>query len=256
MSGEGDLDSTEGHSQPIGGTLPLTDQSPPDRVSTEGDPQKELPPPSPSEAEGSTSTDTPTKDTPDSPPDLRDNSDKRVQNLVKAREETVTTPPPEESEQTVATPPSDNADAEGVVTADPSVPKDDSPTDFHFKDHPEAPLHAEDGSVGPPANKTQCVPPDDPFSRFWSGQTANTSDTNKRKHRWLTRKPECRHSINTEKLERQVPRPHRPKLYSRYPDASSVSFEYVEFVLQHIVQQWLREQHEEKLECEKRESEA
>ena len=38
LSGEGDLDSTEGHSHPIGGTLPLTDQGPPDSVSIEGDP--------------------------------------------------------------------------------------------------------------------------------------------------------------------------------------------------------------------------
>ena len=59
--------------------------------------------------------------------------------------------------------------------------------------------------------------------------------------RWLTRKPERRHSIDTAELERQVPRPHRAKFYSRYPDANSVSFEYVEFILQHIVQQWLRE---------------
>ena len=56
---EGDLDSTEGHSQPIVGTLPLTDQNPPDSISTEGDPQEKHPPPSPSEAEGLTSTDTP-----------------------------------------------------------------------------------------------------------------------------------------------------------------------------------------------------
>ena len=59
LSGEGDLDSAEGHSQPIGGTLPLTDQGLPDRVSTEGDPQEEHPPPGPSGAEGPTSIDTP-----------------------------------------------------------------------------------------------------------------------------------------------------------------------------------------------------
>ena len=59
LSGEGDLDSAEGHSQPIVGTLPLTDQNPPDRVSTEGDPQEKHLPLSPSEAEGPTSTDTP-----------------------------------------------------------------------------------------------------------------------------------------------------------------------------------------------------
>ena len=104
-----------------------------------------------------------------------------------------------------------------------------------MKDQPEAPLGAEDGSVIPPVDRTQCVPPDNPFSRFWSGQTADTSDRNKRRHRWLTRKPESRHSIDTAELERQIPRPHRPKFYIRYPEAKSVSFEYVEFILQHIV---------------------
>ena len=91
LSGEGDLDSAEGHSQPIGGTLSLIDQGPPDSVSTEGDPQEKHLPPSPSEAEGPTSTDTSPKNTTDSPPGLGDNSEERVQNLVKAREETVTT---------------------------------------------------------------------------------------------------------------------------------------------------------------------
>ena len=83
LSGEGDLHSTEGHSQPVGGTLPLTDQSnqsPPDSVSTEGDPQEKHLPPSPSEAEGPTSTDTPSRNTSDNPPGPGDN-------LVKARED-------------------------------------------------------------------------------------------------------------------------------------------------------------------------
>ena len=47
----------------------------------------------------------------------------------------------------------------------------------------------------------------------------------------------------------------RPKFYSKYPDAKDVSFEYVGFILQHLVQQWHREQEEENLKCERRESE-
>ena len=76
----------------------------------------------------------------------------------------MTTSPPEESKQTVATLPSDNIDAKGVVAADPSIPrepsphKEKSPTDYPLKDYPEAPLGAEDGSVVPLANRTQCVP--------------------------------------------------------------------------------------------------
>ena len=102
----------------------------------------------------------------------------------------MTTSPPKESEQTVATPPSDNTSTKGV-SEDPSVPKEpnlykeESPSEYPFEDHPKAPLGTGDGSVIPPVDKTQCVPPDDPFSRFWSGQTADTSDKNKRRPRWL-----------------------------------------------------------------------
>ena len=116
----------------------------------------------------------------------------------------MTTPPPEESEHIVTTPPSHH--------------REDSPTNYPPKDHPEAPLGIEGGLVVPPTNKTQHVPPDDPFSRFWSGKTVDTSNKNKGRHRWLTRKPEHRHSIDTAELERQVPRPYRPKFYSRYPN--------------------------------------
>ena len=153
MSGEGDLDSNEGHSQPIGGTLPLTDQGPPDSVFIEGDPQERHLLPGHSEAERPTSTDAPPGNTLDSSPDLGDDFEKRVQNLVKAREEAVTTPPPKESEQTIATPPSDNTSTEGALK-DPSVPKEpilhkeESPSEYPSEDHPEAPC-VEDGSVIP-----------------------------------------------------------------------------------------------------------
>ena len=139
LSGKGDLDSTEGHSQPIVGTLPLTDQSPPDSVSTEEEPQENYLPSGPSETEGPTSKDTSPRNTSDSPPDLGDNFEKRVQNLVKAREETVTTPSPKESEQTVATPPSDNTSTEGASedASDPKEPtlhKKESPPEYPFED--------------------------------------------------------------------------------------------------------------------------
>ena len=103
---------------------------------------------------------------------------------MKARKETVTTSPPEESEHVVTTPPFHH--------------REDSSADYPPKDQPEAPLSFEDSSVIPPVDRIQCVPPEDPFSRFWSGQTANTSDKNKRRHRWLIRKPERRHSVDLE----------------------------------------------------------
>ena len=87
---------------------------------------------------------------------------------MKAREETVTTPRPKELEQTVATLPS--------VLKEPTLHEKESPSEYPFEDHPETPLGAEDGSVVPPTNKSQCLPPEDPFSRSWLGHTADTSD--------------------------------------------------------------------------------
>ena len=114
---------------------------------------------------------------------------------MKATKETVTTPPPEESVH--------------VVTTPPFHPREDSPAAYPPKDQPEAPLGSEDGSVIPPVDRTQCVPPDNPFSRFWSGQTADTSDKHKRRHRWLIRKSERRLSVDLEELDKQDPRPDR-----------------------------------------------
>ena len=124
LSGEGDLDSTKGHSQLLAGTLPLTDKDLPEI------PQENLLPSSPSGAEGPTFTPS------------EDNSD----NLSGPRDkETVTTPPSKESKH--------------VVTTPPFHLREDSPADYPSKDQPEAPLDSEDGSVVPPTNKSQSVPP-------------------------------------------------------------------------------------------------
>ena len=56
-------------------------------------------------------------------------------------------------------------------------------------------------------------------------------------------------------LRRTRPLSPRPKFYSKCLNAEGVSLEYAGFILQHIVQQRLREHEEEDLECEKRESE-
>ena len=186
MLGEGDLDSTEAHSQLLVGTLPLTDKGPPEST------QKEHLPPGPSGAEEPISN--PSKKISDNPPGLGDNFEKKVQNFGKARK-TVTTRPPEESEHVVTTPFHHR--------------REDSSADYPPKDQPEAPIGSEDGSVIPPIDRTQRVPPDDPFSRFWSGQTDDTSDMNKRRHRWLIRKPERRHSVDLDELDKQDPRPYR-----------------------------------------------
>ena len=221
LLGEGDLDSTEGHSQLSVGILPLTDKDPPEK------PQEKDPHPGSSEIEGPNPTSS--KDTSNNPPSPRD-------------KETVTTPPPKDLEHVVGNPPSPH--------------RKDSPTEYPPTGNPKAPLDSEEGLGIPPAKKSQSVPPDDPFSRFWSGQTADTSDKNKKRYRWLDRKPERRYSVKLEALDEQDHRPFRyvlrrersllprPKFYSKCPDAEGVSLEYVGFILQHIVWQRLREQGE------------
>ena len=153
----------------------------------------------------------------------------------------MTTPPPEELEHVVGTPPSPH--------------RKDSPTEYPPKENPKAPLDSEEGLGIPPTEKSQRIPPDNPFSRFWSGQTADTSDKNRKRHRWLVRRPERRHSVVDEQdhrpyryvLRRTRPLFPRPKFYSKCPNAEGVLLEYAGFILQHIVQQRLREQEEENL---------
>ena len=164
----------------------------------------------------------------------------------------------------MTTPPSQ--ELEHVVDTPPSPQRKDSPSGYPPQYHPEAPLDAEEGLDIPHSKISQSVPSDDAFSRFWSGQTADTSGKSKMRHRWLTRKPERRHSVELEALDEQDHRPYRyvlrrtrplfprPKFHSKCPNVEGVSFEYVEFILQHIVRQRLREKEEEKLEYEKRES--
>ena len=83
----------------------------------------------------------------------------------------------------------------------------------------------------------------------------------------MTRKPKRRHSVELEILDGQDKRPYkyvlegkrnllpRPRFYSGCSDASSISPEYAEFILRHIVQQRHQELEQEKVEREKRESE-
>ena len=101
MSGEGDLDSIKGHSQPSVGTLPLTDKNSFDSVSTEKfSPQEKQPSQRHSET---TSIDPLLKQ---NPSNLGVDFEKGVQNLLKARQETVTIPHSEQLEQIKTTPPS------------------------------------------------------------------------------------------------------------------------------------------------------
>ena len=179
MSGEGDLDPTEGHSQLSVGTLPLTDKDPP--KNPEG------------------------KDPPQDPP---------------------------------------------------KDPEDKSPP----QDQPETPIDPGEHLLKPPSKRSQKDPIADPFSRFWSGETTDVTDKDKKRHRWLTRKPKRRHSDGLGIIDGQNGRPYkyvlegerdllpRPRFYSRCLDANNVSLEYVGFILRYLVQQRNQELDQEKLE--------
>ena len=162
MSGEGDLDSTEGHSQLLVGTLPLTGKDPPESPEDRGPPPN---PPIEGLASGSSENNT---------SDL--SMDKKSD----------TTPPTEKSKQVV-----------------------DSPSEYPPQDQPETPIDSEESLEEPSSKRFQKVPTDDPFSRFWSGGTADTSDKDKKRHRWLNRKPKRRHSVELETLDEQDKRPYK-----------------------------------------------
>ena len=194
MSGEGDLDPTEGHSQLSVGTLPLTDKDPPKNLENKSPPQE----------------------------------------------------------------PSVEEPTSGSLEKDKKHPP---------KEHLETHIDPEGHPAKPPSKRPQKDPVVDPFSRFWSGETADVTDKNKKRHRWLTRKPKRRHSDGLGILDGQNEIPYkyvlegerdslpRPRFYSRCLDASSVSLEYVDFILRHLVQQRNQELELEKLEKEKEESE-
>ena len=152
MSGGEDLDSTEGHSQLLVGTLPLTDKDPPESPEDKGPP-----PNSPVEGPTSGSSENNTSDI----------SREKLKQVV------------------------------------------DSPSEYPPQDQPETPIDSEEGLEEPSSRRSQKVPTDDPFSRFWSGETADTSDKDKKRHRWLNRKPERRHSVELEALDEQDQRPYK-----------------------------------------------
>ena len=209
LSGEGDLDPTEGHSQLPVGTLPLTDRDPPENPADKSPLQNP-----PVEGLSSSSSENNTRD-------------KKSGNI----------PPTEKSKQVV-----------------------DSPSEQPPQDQPETPIDPGEDLEEPSSKRSQKVSIDDPFSRFWSGETADALDKEKRRHRWLTRKPKRRHSVEFDILDGQDKRPYkyvlegerdllpRPRFYSRCPDACSISPEYAEFILRHIVQQRHQELEQEKVE--------
>ena len=79
----------------------------------------------------------------------------------------------------------------------------DSPSEYPPQDQPETPIDPGENLEKPSSKRSQKVPIADPFSRFWSGETADASDKDKKRYRWLTRKPKRRHSVELEILDGQ-----------------------------------------------------
>ena len=127
--------------------------------------------------------------------------------------------------------------------------REDSPSEYPPQDQPETPLDSEEGLEKSPSLISKSTSQEDPFPRFWSGKMADTSDKSKKRHRWLNRKPERRHSVDTEALDEQDHRPFkyvlkrersllpRPGFHSKCPDAKGIFLEYADFILRYIVQQ-------------------
>ena len=199
LSGEGDLDSAEGHSQPSVGTLPLTEKGPPEK------PEDRDPPPS--------------------------SSVKGLDTEAHDKDESITPSSSGSSDKTEETP---------TFPIGTRISTEYSPRDTSLKD---------------------------PFSSFWSGNLGDVSDQSGRRHRWLIRKPNRRHSLELEVSSEKDPRPYkyvlegdrpllpRQRFYSSHLDAKDITFQQATFTLGYIVQQRLQEKHLEELEKEKRESE-
>ena len=79
----------------------------------------------------------------------------------------------------------------------------DSPSEYPPQDQPETPIDLGENLEKPSSKRSQKVPVADPFSRFWSGETADASDKDKKRHRWFTRRPKRRHSVELEILDGQ-----------------------------------------------------
>ena len=99
----------------------------------------------------------------------------------------------------------------------PQEPSVEDPTSGSFgrdkkrspKDHSETHVDPGGHPAKPPSKRSQKDPVADPFSRFWSRETAVVIDKDKKRYRWLTRKPKRRHSDGIGILDGQNERPYK-----------------------------------------------
>ena len=227
MIEEGDLDPSEGPSQPLVGTLPLTEKDPPEK------PEDKDPPPS-SSVEGL-----------------------YIEALDK-KDESITPSSPGSSDKTEET---------QTFPIRTRISTEYPPKDIKDPPPPPTQSKLKKGSERHSPKTTKDISLRDPFSSFWSGKLGDVSDQSGRRHGWLIRKPKRRHSVELELLDEKDPRPYkyvlegdrplfpRQRFYSSHLNARDINFQQANFTLRYIVQQRLQEIQQEELEREKRESE-
>ena len=122
-------------------------------------------------------------------------------------------PPQEPSveEPTSDSPESNTRDKKSgnIPPSEKSKQSADTPSEYPPQDQLETPIDPGEHLEKPPSKISQKDPIADPFSRFWSGVTADASDKDKKRHRWLTRKPNRRHSVELEILDKQDKRSYK-----------------------------------------------
>ena len=114
-------------------------------------------------------------------------------------------------EPTSGSPESNTRDKESgnIHPSEKSKQSVDCPSEYPPQDLSETPIDPGEHLEKPPSKRSQKDPIADPFFRFWSGETADVTDKDKKRHRWLTRKPKRRYSDGLETLDGQDKRPYK-----------------------------------------------
>ena len=222
MTGEGDLDPSEGQSQPLVGTLPLTEKDPPKK------PEDRDPPPS-SSAEG---LDTEVHDkedestTPPSPGSL-DKTEETPTSPIRTRASTEY--PPKDTQD--PPPPTQSKGSEGHL---PKTTKDTSLRD-PFSSFWSGKL----GDVSDQSGRRHRWLIRKPKRRH-SVELDLLDEKDPRPYKYV--------------LKGDRPLFPRQRFYSSHLDAGDITFQQADYTLRYIVQQRLQEKQQEEREREKRES--
>ena len=225
MIGEGDLDPSEGQSQPLVGTLPLTEKDPP------GKPEDKDPPPS-SSAEG-LDTEVYDKEDESTTPSSPGSSDKTEETPTSPiRTRTSTEYPPKDTKD--SPPPTQSKLKKGSEGHLPKSTKDTSLRD-PFSSFWSGKL----GDVSDQSGRRHRWLIRKPKRRH-SFELDLLDGKDPRPYKYV--------------LKGDRPLFPRQRFYSSHLDARDITFQQANFTLRYIVQQRLQEKQQEELEKEKRES--